>query len=636
VCGIAGKLDFRGPVDPSAIYAMCAAMEHRGPNDRGVHAEDGVALGMQRLSIIDVAGGHQPIYNEDRSIVVVMNGEIYNFNELRSELLRRGHSFETHTDTEVIVHLYEDHGEDMVHHLRGMFAFAVWDSRRRVLFCARDRVGKKPLFWCRRGGRFWFASEMYALLRDPEVPAELNPAAIDAYLAVQYVPHPMSAFRDVHKLPPASTMTVTEGGQAIRRYWELDYTDKLEGVSEPELVERLRSLLDDATRARLISEVPLGAFLSGGIDSSAVVAYMSRHMTEPVKTFSIGFPDEAYDELAYARMAAERFSTDHHEFQVEPHALEIMPALARHYGEPYADPSCIPSFYLAQLTSRHVTVALNGDGGDESFAGYGRYISNAMAARFAWLPAALRKQGPRIARLIGDGPRDRSTRSRGGRLLRAMAMDAPELYAMWMSAFTNERRERLLEPDFRAQIPGPTAERIITAAWHGAQATDRIDRMLAVDIETYLPADLLVKMDIATMAYSVEARSPFLDHHVMEFAASLPVSQKLRATTGKRLLKTALRGIVPDDILDRPKMGFGVPLERWFREDLRELPADILLDRDARQRGYLRAAEVERLIAEHRSGGADHSLRLWVLLQLEMWHREVVDARHATAEAPAA
>src|SRR2546423_80744 len=447
---------------------MCAAMEHRGPDERGIHHADGVALGMQRLAIIDVAGGQQPIFNEDGTVVVVMNGEIYNFKELRADLARRGHRFTSHVDTEVLVHLYEDFGHDMVHHLRGMFAFAIWDSRRRELFCARDRVGKKPLFWARRGTRFWFASELYALLRDPEIPAELNPAAIDAYLAVQYVPHPMSALKDVHKLPPASTLTVSENGQAVTRYWSLDYTKKLAGVPEPELAERLRALIDDATRTRLISEVPLGAFLSGGVDSSAVVAAMAAHMTEPVKTFSIGFPDPEYDELAYARLVAERFSTDHHEFVVEPHALEIMPKLARHYGEPYADPSCIPSFYLAELTSRHVTVALNGDGGDESFAGYGRYVSNSIAGRFSWLPRSVRRQAPRVARVLCAGPRDRSTRSRLGRMARALDMEPPERYAMWMSAFPNDRRERLLESDFRSQVPTHTAEQIITSTWHGA------------------------------------------------------------------------------------------------------------------------------------------------------------------------
>jgi asparagine synthase (glutamine-hydrolysing) len=633
MCGIAGKVDFSGAVDPYPVHMMCKAMEHRGPDERGFHHDGSVALGMQRLAIIDVHGGQQPIFNEDRSLAVVLNGEIYNFNELRADLIRRGHSFRSHVDTEVLVHLYEQFGEKMVDHLRGMFAFAIWDARKRSLFLARDRVGKKPLFWARRGSRFWFCSEVYALLRDPEIPATPNPDAINAYLAVQYVPHPLSAFKDIQKLPPASRMTVTATGHSIDRYWSLDYTDKLDGVPEPELVERLRGLLDDATRARLVSEVPLGAFLSGGVDSSAIVASMAKQMSEPVKTFSIGFSDEDFDELKYARIAAEHYGTDHHEFQVEPHALEIMPKLARHYGEPYGDPSGIPSFYLAELTKRHVTVALNGDGGDESFAGYGRYLSNNVAERFDWLPRPLRRRAPAVAKLLGQSSRDNSNRARAQRLARALALEPADRYAMWMSAFDSVRRERLLLPDFRAELTGPSGEGSITDAWHAASADELIDRMLAADVETYLPADLLVKMDIATMAYSVEARSPFLDHHVMEFAASLPADQKLRGTTGKRLLKTAMRGIVPDEILDRPKMGFGVPLARWFREDLRELPSEVLLDPRSIQRGYLRRDEVERLIKQHQDGEGDHSLRLWVLLQLEMWQREVVDTRREVAEA---
>jgi asparagine synthase (glutamine-hydrolysing) len=633
MCGIAGKIDFDGPVDPRPVLAMCEAMEHRGPDERGFHHEGGVALGMQRLAIIDIEGGQQPIFNEDRTVAVVLNGEIYNFNELRSELIRRGHTFSSHVDTEVLVHLYEDHGESMVDHLRGMFAFAIWDARKRSLFVARDRVGKKPLFWARQGSRFWFCSEIYALLRDPQIRAEPNPDAINAYLAVQYVPHPMSAFKDIHKLPPASTMTVTAGGQSINRYWELDYTDKLAGVPEPELVERLRALLDDATRARLISEVPLGAFLSGGVDSSAIVASMAKHMTEPVKTFSIGFAEEDFDEMKYARMAAERYGTDHHEFQVEPHALDIMPKLARHYGEPYADPSGIPSFYLAELTKKHVTVALNGDGGDESFAGYSRYRAVTLAERFDWLPVGLRKRAPAIARLMGDPSLQNSNRARAQRLARALAMDSADRYAMWLSAFDKPMRESLLTPEFRAELSGPTGEDAIVAAWRGAKADDVLDNMLAADVGTYLPADLLVKMDIATMAYSVEARSPFLDHNVMEFAAALPVEYKLRGGTGKYLLKTAMRGIVPDEILDRPKMGFGVPLVRWFREDLRNLPSEVLLDQRSLDRGYLRRDAVERLIKRHQDGNGDQSLRLWVLLQLEMWHREVVDTRTVAAQA---
>jgi asparagine synthase (glutamine-hydrolysing) len=625
VCGIVGKIDFHGPVDAVLLRRMCAVIEHRGPDSNGFYVKDGVGLGVQRLAIIDVAGGDQPIFNEDGSIAVVMNGEIYNFSELREQLIQRGHRFSSHADTEVLVHLYEDHGEKMVGHLRGMFAFAIWDARRRRLFCARDRVGKKPLFWCRRGERFWFASEIRALLEDPEIDRTLAPSALLTYLTFLYVPHPLSAFASISKLPPGCTLTVAEDGQRVDRYWSLDYSRKVIGAPVEELQEELWAQLRDATAVRLMSEVPLGAFLSGGIDSSAVVATMAEQMSEPVKTFSIGFADDAFDELPHARVVAERFGTDHHEFRVEPHAVEIMPKLARHYGEPFADPSAIPTFYLAELTSAHVTVALNGDGGDESFAGYERYLNGDTSPHLNWLPGPLRQAAPAVTRLIGHGRYPSSTRTRLERLGRLLAMSPAERYATSLSAFDRVRRERLLSPEFAATVDGFRPEEFLTRAWAESSADNRIDRMQATDLETYLPGDLLVKMDIATMAYSVEARSPFLDHRLMEFAATLPPEHKLDAAGGKRLLKQTLRRVLPDEILERPKMGFGVPLARWFREELRQLPADVLLDPRAVARGYFRRTEIEDMIKEHHDHVNDHSQRLWALLQFEMWHREVVE-----------
>jgi asparagine synthase (glutamine-hydrolysing) len=580
---------------------------------------------MQRLAIIDVAGGHQPIFNEDRSAAVVMNGEIYNFQELRAQLLARGHAFTTHCDTEVLVHLYEDYGDSFVNQLRGMFAFAIWDVREQRLLLGRDRVGKKPLFVMRRGSKVWFASEMMALLQDPEIERTPNTRAIVSYLAYQYVPNPTSAFVGIEKLPPASTLAVSVDEVSARRYWALDYR-KPERVPAEELRERLRELIWEATRVRLVSEVPLGAFLSGGIDSSAIVAAMAEQTTEPVKTFSIGFPDPEFDELRYARMIAERFATDHHEFVVEPHALEIMPTLARHYGEPFADPSAIPSFYLAKLTSKHVTVALNGDGGDESFAGYGRYISNDLADRFNWLPRSLRRLAPAVLAPLGDGPRSNSWRARIQRLARVLAREPYERYAYWMSAFPSSIHADMLQPELLASIYDWQPEEVIREVWYGSSARSRVDRMLDTDINTYLPGDLLVKMDIATMAYSVEGRSPFLDHHLMEFAAGLPAELKLRGMAGKVLLKSTLRGILPDEVLDRPKMGFGVPLARWFREDLRELPGEVLMGSDTRVHAYIKPAAIAHMIEQHQAELADHSLRLWVLLQLELWHREVVES----------
>lgn len=624
MCGIAGKIDFSGRNDRDLVERMCAALEHRGPNSRGIWCDQGASLGMQRLAIIDVAGGDQPIFNEDRTVAVVMNGEIYNFPQLREELLASGHRLKTRSDTEVLVHLYEEHGEALVHRLRGMFAFAIWDRPRRRLLLARDRVGKKPLFIARSGSKVWFASEVFALLQDPDLGREPNLAAIRAYLAYQYVPHPMSAFAGIEKLPPATTMVIDADGVHSSRYWQLDYSAEIPNTPREELEQRLRDHIWDATRARLISEVPLGAFLSGGVDSSAVVAAMADQMTEPVKTFSIGFPDVDFDELRFARLAADRYSTDHHEFVVEPHAISIMPKLARHYGEPFADPSAIPSFYLASLTSEHVTVALNGDGGDESFAGYQRYIANDRVAHLDWLPQSVQRIAPRALALLGEGPRSNSYRARAQRLARTLAMEPHVRYAHWMSAFQSVH-DGMLQRQFLDATAGAPAD-ILAGPWLDSTAPSRVERMLDTDVNTYLPADLLVKMDIATMAYSVEARSPLLDQELMTFAAALPVEMKLHGLQGKALLKSAMRGIVPDEILDRPKMGFGVPLVAWFRSELKELPREMLLASDSRVHSYVKPAAISRLIDEHQNAVADHSLRLWTLLQLETWHREVVES----------
>jgi asparagine synthase (glutamine-hydrolysing) len=623
VCGIAGKIDFSGPVDADIVLRMCGSIRHRGPDSQGTFVKGGVGLGTQRLAIIDVAGGDQPISNEDGSVVLVQNGEIYNYLELRDQLTRRGHRFTTDCDTEVLVHLYEEHGEAMVHRLRGMFAFVLWDERRRQLFCARDRVGKKPLFWARTGPRFWFASELAALLEDPALDRELDYRALASYLTLEYVPHPLSAFAAIRKLPPACTLTVSEQGERIDRYWSLDYSSKLAGVPSAELEERLWAELREATRIRLMSEVPLGVFLSGGLDSSAIVAAMAQESAQPVKTFSIGFSDKSYDELAYARRVAEHFATEHHEFRVEPDALAILPKLVRHFGEPFADPAAVPTFYLAELARRHVTVALNGDGGDESFAGYQRYV--AAPSRLDRVPRSIRRVAPLIAGVLPDGAHPSSFRTRVKRLSEIVGMSFATRYATRIGAFDATRRERLFTPEFAAAVNGARPEAFVEEAWGSAPAGNPVDRLLATDVATYLPDDLLVKVDIASMACSLEARSPFLDHHLMEFAASLPPEQKLERGATKVILKRALRRVIPPEILDRPKQGFSVPLAQWFRNELRDLPTEILLDPRAIDRGYFRRDEVEDIIREHRDGIANHSRRLWVLLQFELWHREVVE-----------
>jgi asparagine synthase (glutamine-hydrolysing) len=626
MCGITGKVSAADRVDETLLAQMCSVIEHRGPDSSGFFVDAGVGLGIQRLRIIDLQTGDQPIFNEDRSVVVVLNGEIYNYRELRAELAGRGHRFATRSDTESIVHLYEDHGLDCVHHLRGMFAFALWDRRRRRLVVARDRIGKKPLFYSQRGDTLWFGSEAKAILQDPAVGRDVDLDAIDSFLHFQYVPHPLSAFASVRKLPPAHTLVWEDGNIQLQRYWRLSYEPRSDAESEEAAHELIRDRLLEATRLRMRSDVPLGAFLSGGVDSSAVVAAMAKQSAEPVKTFSIGFGVESYDETRYAREVAELYETEHHELRVEPKAMEVLPRLVWHYGEPFADSSAIPSFYLAEMTRRHVTVALNGDGGDESFAGYNRYLGAGVADRVARLPAPARHALTLAARAIGPNGSESSFRSRLDRLGQAASMNSYDRYAMWMAYFTERERERLYTPEFREQLGERSAPRVIRDPWVESDAADPVNRLLDVDVRTYLPGDLLVKMDIASMAHSLEVRSPLLDHEFMELCAGFPGGWKLRGGTTKKLFKDALRPWLPDHLLDRPKWGFGVPIDAWLRGPLRRLPSEILLDPRSTERGFFREEYVRGLIDDHVSDRRNNANRIWALIQLELWLRTFVDA----------
>ena len=634
LCGIVGQARADGCAPRRQVLEqMCDALAHRGPDSRGIHGEGPAGLGIQRLRIIDLDTGDQPISNEDRSATVVLNGEIYNYRELRRELEGRGHRFASRSDTEVIVHLYEERGIDCVHALHGMFAFALWDAKRERMFLARDRVGKKPLFYALSGGALRFASELNALMRDHEIPREIDHAALDAYLAYQYIPAPLSAFEAVRKLPPASRL-VYEGGRAtIDHYWRLDYSRKLDTDEPEEICELIRDQVDRAVRRRMVSDVPLGAFLSGGIDSSCVVASMAEVSAEPVRTFSIGFrsEDESFNELPRARTIADRYATEHREFVVEPDSLEMLPRVVRQYGEPMADSSAIPSFYLASLAAQFVTVALNGDGGDESFAGYPRYVSNALAQRLERVPAPLR-------RLVSAGgsrlPRSGEVSSTANRIRRAAlsaSLSPPDRYRAYVTHLNGLDRDRLYTSEFR-ELTGPgVVPGVIGAPWAESSAANVVDRMLDVDIRTYLPGDLLVKMDIASMAYSLEARSPLLDHELMEFAASLPPEWKLRGREKKVGLRRAMRGRLPDEILDGPKQGFQVPLAEWLRGELRPLAHEVLLDSTARERSYFNPGYVRELLDQHATRQADHSRGLWALLVFELWHRDAVDRRDAQA-----
>ncbi len=622
-------------MSPDLAQRMCAGLEHRGPDSRGIFRDDRAFLGIQRLRVIDLSTGDQPVYNEDRSVVVVLNGEIYNFKELRHELRRRGHTFATQGDTEVIVHLYEEYGVDCVRHLHGMFAFALWDQRRQQLLIARDRIGKKPLVYAHRDGVLSWASEMGALLEDRTISRDVDHRAVDQYLALGYVPAPLTAIRGVHKLPPAHTLVLRDGKIALERYWKLDYSAKLTDVPVQEICEQLRAQLRAATRRRMISDVPLGAFLSGGIDSSAVVWAMAEASPEPVRTFSIGFDHSTHDELPYARRIAEQFGTVHEEFEVRANAVEIVPKIVRHYGEPFADSSAIPSFALAEITRRHVTVALNGDGGDESFGGYTRYVANAVAGRLDRIPAPVRRSMTALGRRLPAGGSVTSITNKARRLTSTLSLDGPARYTQYMSWFDLAQRRALYTPGFE-ESSGAGASDAIELAWAQTSGSAVVDKMLEVDIATYLAGDLIPKIDIATMAYALEARSPLLDHQLMEFAATIPAGLKIRGQEKKWILREAMRGVLPDDILDRPKQGFTVPLSSWLRTDLRAWSQEILLDRATIDRGYFDERAVRALLRRHDAGADAEGRRIWSLLMLELWHREFAHSSIGSAMPAAA
>jgi asparagine synthase (glutamine-hydrolysing) len=606
---------------------MASVINHRGPDDEGIYVKNNVGLAHKRLSILDLSpAGHQPMHNEDGSIWIVFNGEIYNFLDLREELQKKGHTFRSRTDTETIIHLYEEKGVECVHDLRGMFAFAIWDENKKRLFCARDRAGKKPFVYAHTEDGLVFASEIKSLLRDPALKRNLDYSAIHHYLTYQYVPSPLSIFKDIKKLPPAHVLIYEGGDLTIKRYWSLSYQKKLHLSSVGEYGEQFRDLFQEAVKIRLRSDVPLGAFLSGGIDSSLVVAVMSRLMNQPVKTFSIGFEEEGYDEVAFARIIAEKYETDHHEFTVKPDAVSILPQLVWHYNEPFADSSAIPTYYVSKMTRDFVTVALNGDGGDESFAGYERYVADKLADYYRRVPPFIREGI--IRRVVDTLPHSTNRRNffrRLKRFVKGISEPPERRYVRWICFFDNEMKGDLYTPSFK-DLNRELDSVDLTVKWYErADAEQFLDRTLFVDVMSYLPEDLLVKVDIASMAHSLEARSPFLDHKVMEFAALLPPNLKLRGMETKFLLKDTLSDIVPQEILQRKKMGFGVPLDVWFRNDLKEMAYDVLLDQKSIERGYFRKEYVLQMLDDHVSKRYDHSYRIWALLFLELWHRMFID-----------
>ncbi|MBV8610124.1 MAG: asparagine synthase (glutamine-hydrolyzing) [Singulisphaera sp.] len=640
MCGIAGAAwtDAGDAPTEEDLAAMMRRIEHRGPDDSGVYRDGHAALGFRRLSIVDLAGGHQPLSNEDGTVWTVFNGEIYNFPALRRRLEARGHTLRSLGDTEVLVHLYEDEGAGMFALLRGMFALAIWDAPRRRLLLARDRLGQKPLVYRRDGARIVFASELKALLALPEAtfPRRVDPIALDQYLTFGYVPHPRTILEGTHKLPPAHYADWREGRLELRRYWEPDW-DAEPALPPGEDVERLRATLSDAVREQMVADVPLGAFLSGGIDSTIIVGLMREVSSRPVKTFSIGFDDPAFDETPYAEQAARHLGTEHHASLVTPKAWETLPALSWLFDEPFADSSAVPTWYVAREARREVTVALTGDAGDELFAGYDRYRAVALARLFDRLPAGPRGvlTGP-VARALPASARAKTRLRRVRRWLEGMGDGLAARYLRWNCLFDEPARialyhdawiDRLAEAG--AAIPDEAdPASILARALAVAARRDPVTCATVADLLLYLPCDLLVKVDMTSMAHGLECRGPFLDHRVVELALGLPARRKLRLRAGrsKVVLKEAFAAYLPPALRHRPKVGFGVPIDRWFRRELKDELRAVLLDPVASVRGLFRPEAVATLIDEHVQGRRDHAYKLWCLLMLELWFRNHLDA----------
>lgn len=627
MCGIVGIVNSNSrPASREVLERMNRCIVHRGPDEDGFYVNKSVALAMRRLSIIDLAGGQQPIFNRDRTKSIVFNGEIYNFQELRKDLEARGHEFYTNCDTEVIVHLYDRYGADCVQHLRGMFAFAIWDTNDDSLFIARDRVGKKPLLYSlQQNGDLIFGSEFSALLAHPDISRSVDYEAIDNYLSYLCIPAPQTAFKQIRKLEPAHWLRWKDGRVETKRYWMPDFSKKIKISTQEAEAETLR-ILRESTKLRMISEVPLGAFLSGGVDSSAIVALMAETSAQPVKTFSIGFEEQDYSELKYARRVAEHVGAEYNEFIVRPNALEVLPTLVEHYGEPYADSSAIATYYVAKETRKFVTVALNGDGGDESFAGYERYAAMRIAEKYYKIPASLRKTFIENAVDLIPASEARHSRARDlKRFVKAAGLPKTERYFRWVGALDRQTKAELYTDDFKNDTLRFDASKTLGQWFDKTGNLGILDATLLTDQMTYLPNDLLVKVDIASMAVSLEARSPLLDHKVIEFAASLPENIKMKRFETKSLLKKVAARLVPKDVIYRRKMGFGVPIGNWFRGEMKDFVRGTLLSEKSMRRNIIKPDALQKYVGEHIDGKNDYTHQIYTLLMLELWFQRFID-----------
>jgi asparagine synthase (glutamine-hydrolysing) len=630
MCGIAGKLNFDAtrPIDRRRLMAMTCAVAHRGPDAASDFVGAGIGLGHRRLSIIDLATGDQPLANEDRTIWVIFNGEIYNFAGIRSELESFGHQFRTRTDTEVIVHAYEQWGDAAVDRFRGMFAFALWDEPKRRLLLVRDRLGVKPLYYCTTPSGITFGSEIKSILEDPDVPRDWGAEALDAYLALQYVPSPQTIYRSIWKLPPGHLLVAERGAVSTRRYWDLTFTGDGRADREDEYLEQLDSLVNESVKLRLVSDVPLGAFLSGGIDSSAVVAAMADTCAGRVVTTTVGFDESGFNELEYARTVARHLGVEQHETIARPDIADLLPRLAWHFDEPFGDSSAVPTYYVSKAARERVTVALAGDGGDELWAGYARHRVE------RWELAARRWLGPAGAMLAGRLGRGIPLSVKGARSLRHLALPPAEACARKhvYGLFDTDARTALYTRDFATAVRHGDPLAGFRAAYQECSSNDPLDRALYVDVKTYLVDDILTKVDRMSMAVSLEAREPLLDHKLVEFAAAVPTSLKLKNGRTKYLLRRLLERRMPRAIVDRPKQGFEAPTGEWLRGPLAGMVDSLLLDGRLRDRGIFDDSTVARLWHQHRDGTADHRHRLWSLVMLELWFRRFVDGRTSPAE----
>jgi asparagine synthase (glutamine-hydrolysing) len=624
MCGICGILFFdeNRCIQSEALSRMCNTLRHRGPDDEGYLIDGRLGLGVRRLAVIDLLSGHQPIHNENSTVHVVLNGEIYNFRELRHSLQEKGHKFYTASDTEVIVHLYEDHGEDFVTRMNGMFALALWDKERARLLLARDRLGVKPLFYQESAQKLIFGSELKSILCHGDVDRSVDMDALSDYISYQYIPYPLTIYRDIKKLSPGHMLIADSSGLRLKRYWDIDYSRKA-ALTEEESKEKLIELLKDSVKLRMTSDVPLGAFLSGGIDSSAVVAFMSGCSNSPVRTYSMGFKEGTFNELKYARRISSMFGTVHREYVVEPpNIVSLLPGLMEYFDEPFGDPSAIPVYMISKMARDEITVCLSGDGGDELFAGYERYTIDRLMRAYNHVPPVLRSGiANKMFLALPESTRARSIGRKLHRFMHAVNLKPEYRYISLVKVFNDSQKQVLCDtPLWKETNIKSSTEKF--AAYLGMEnASEDVDKLLFMDTRTYLPGDLLTKVDMMSMANSLEVRNPFLDYRLVEFAASIPPELKLHGLRTKYILKKALRGIVPDEILRRRKYGFGVPIGSWFRKELRDFVNRNVLEGETTEKGFFNRQYVIQILEDHFSGRQDFSHHIWVLLIFELWYR---------------